>query len=61
MGAHQNENLEIFRQIGFETYGCEYLDGTGEILSGDHSVWDISLDDSDSGLIPEVGFFRCGL
>lgn len=58
VGAHQNENLEIFRQIGFETYGCEYLDGTGEFLSGDHSVWDISLDeDSDSELIPEAGYF----
>lgn len=58
VGAHQNENLEIFRQIGFETYGCEYLEGTGEILSGKHSVWDFSLDEhSDSGLIPEVGYF----
>jgi len=57
LGAHQNENLETFEQIGFDTFGCEYIDGTCDVIVGDHTVWDFSLDsDALPSFVPRGGF-----
>lgn len=48
VGAHEGENLQIFRGSGFRTYGSEFFNDSGELIkSFEHStVWDVSFDDS---------------
>lgn len=44
IGAHKGENLDIFKEVGFDTFGCEFLTGSGEPKSQSHCIWDTSID-----------------
>lgn len=48
IGAHQGENMLVFKEAGFDTYGAEYVSGDfrcRQIAAG--SVWDVSLDTAE--------------